>query len=319
MNSQALKLNAYLVVAFSRPQHTFEIVSFLISKGLKVYLFVDKSDGVNLLNEQVIQIATEFMSHSNFSLMISDAALGPQRGVETAIDWAFGTEEVLVVLEDDAVISNSGITYFENALSYLTEKVVIISSRALPYSGNFDYCLKSSHLSSFALTNSWMTTRSFWHNHYKGKTSYFGIFGARLEGIGFLRTWLTRIFFITGRGRFELGIGKVGWDQKVVFTLLRDGLSSFVPNRTVTGNRGVDQVASNTTNNSLGDNFLYHADFQDPNLIVCSNEACQQGISREFYKLYGIRNRHLLAPLKLAVEIVFQICRKLVGFQFMRG
>lgn len=312
MSSQVSKSKAYLVVAFSRPQHMFELVSFLISKGLRVYLFVDRSKGENLLNKQVIQIATEFTSHPNFYLKISDAVLGPQRGVEAAIDWAFGSEEVLVVLEDDAVISDKAITYFENTLLSLTEEVVIVSSRALPFSGNFDYCRQSSHVSSFALTNSWMTTRSFWHNHYKSGKSFLRILGPRLRGTGFLRAWSTKAFFITGASRFELGIGKVGWDQKVVSVLLRDGLRSFVPNRNVTGNRGVDEVASNTTQNSLGDYFLYKSDPQNPAVTVCANETCQQGITNEFYKVYGIKNRHILAPLKLAIEFLFQICRKLI-------
>jgi len=312
MSSQILKSKAYLVVAFSRPQHMFELVNFLISKGLRVYLFVDRSKGENLLNKQVIQVATEFTSHPNFYLKISDAVLGPQRGVEAAIDWAFGSEEVLVVLEDDAVISDNGISYFENELSRLTEEVVIISSRALPFSGNFDYCRQSSHVSSFALTNSWMTTRSFWHNHYKSRKSFLRILGPRSVSTGFLRVWSTKIFFITGAARFELGIGKVGWDQKVVSVLLRDGLLSFVPNRNVTGNRGVDEVASNTTQNSQGDYFLYKSDIQNPSVIVCTNETCQQGITSEFYKVYGIKNRHILAPLKLAMEFLFQICRRLI-------
>lgn len=318
MNSQVLKSNAYLVVAFSRPKQTFEIVSFLISKGLKVYLFVDKSKGENLLNEHVIQIANEFTSHSNFNLRISDVALGPQRGVEAAIDWAFGIEEVLVVLEDDAVISDNGIKYFENTLPCLTKEVVIISSRALPHSGEFGYCLTSSHLSNFALTNSWMTTRYFWKNHYKKKLGFFRILGARLGSVGFLRAWLVKIFFITGTCRFELRIGKVGWDQKVVFTLLRDSLFSFVPNSNVTGNRGVDEVASNTTKTAKGDNFFYRPDKHAANLTVCTNETCQLGISSEFYKLYGIKTQHLLAPVKLTMEIIFHICRKLIGFRMVR-
>jgi len=311
MNSQKLKPDAYLVVAFSRPQHTFELVNFLISKNLKVYLFVDRAKVANQLNNEVIQIANEFTSHLNFHLKISDVTLGAQRGVEAAIDWTFGTEEVLVVLEDDAVITDNGITYFEDTLSLLSEEVVIISSRAMPNSGNFDYCLESSHLSSFALTNSWMTTRSFWQNHYKNKNVFFSILGVNFRSMGFSQAWLAKIFFIVGTGRYELGINKVGWDQKVVFTLLRDGLYSFVPNRNVTGNRGVDQVASNTTKKSMGDNYLYRSDLQNPNLVVCTKDTCQQGLSNEFCNLYGIKNRHLFTPFKFALEIAIQNLRKL--------
>ncbi len=303
MHGVEIRSKAYLVVAFERPAMTQELLDFLISRDLKVYVFIDKGQTQTAQNQQMISSAQDYLNHPNVFVNIASESYGSQRGVEAALDWVFQKEEVVVVLEDDSVVTDASLKFFDETVDVLSDSVVIVSSRRILEGSYFGACDTHSHVSRFALTNGWMTSRNFWVRHYHREKPLVGFLKIKIDSLNPLMRWATKCFFFSGTARFELGIGKVGWDQKVVFTLLRDNLYSFVPNRTVMGNKGVDIVASNTKGLSEDGGFLYQADTEFPNFEIYSGMFCKEELNKRFIDLYGITFGNVLTPIKVLFEI----------------
>ena len=95
----------------------------------------------------------------------------------------------------------------------------------------------------------------------------------------------------------------------MVFTLLRDNLTSFVPNRTMVGNLGVDKVASNTIIATSDDEYLFRKDDCFPNFHICSNDECQHGLENGFLEIYGIGLRNLFSPLRALGKFLLKLTR----------
>jgi hypothetical protein len=304
MNSFEISQKAYLVVAFARPKLTSELIDFLISKDLKIYLFVDRAQTKFTPNEQMISSAQKYFGHRNVNIRIATEANGSQRGVEAALDWIFQKEELVVVLEDDSIVTNESISYFDSAAGILSDKIAIVSSRRILDETSNGECSMHSHISRFALTNGWMTSRDFWIHNYHRKNSLLRFMRIRIDSVGFLLSLATKFFFFIGTCRYERRIGNVGWDQKVIYSLLRDNLYSFVPNRSTVGNRGMDEFASNTRPLNSQDTILYGADSLEPNFEVSHRISCQKVLNEAFLGLYGISRKNLLSPIKYLYEIV---------------
>ena len=304
---------AYLVVAFARPAHTFELVEFLLSRNKKVYLFIDKPKSKSKPNELISEYVLKYYGHPNIFIRFASEPNGPQRGVEAALDWVFQTEELVVILEDDAVVNVESLDFFDKTSGIISSDVVIVSSRRIFKDAELSSCDSHSHVSRFALTNGWMTSRTFWTEHYRRAKPLRGFFGIKVDSMNPLLSWSVKSFFLSGTARFEFGMGKVGWDQKVVYTLLRDNLFSFIPNRSTVGNIGMDEAASNTKPKMGQNSFLYYADQAPPNLIFLNNPACQVLINKAFTDLYGIRYRNLFSPIKFVFDLFL---RKTVSSRF---
>lgn len=297
---------AYLIVAFARPGQTIELVDFLLSRNQKVYLFVDRPKSTSIPNEMIRKHFLAYTEYPNFIAKYASEPYGAQRGVEAGLEWIFQREELVVILEDDAVISDNSLIYFDQMTGLISDKVVIVSSRRIIDDSNLTECSSHSHVSRFALTNGWMTTKRFWIEHYNRPKTFSGLLFNKIQSENTLMNWAVRCFFLTGVARFELRLGNVGWDQKVVYTLLRDNLLSFVPNRTTVGNMGVDETASNTKPKEKNDAFLYRADLLQPNLNYSNDSNCQPIVNKAFIALYGISYKHLLSPIKLLFDLIFK-------------
>ena len=297
---------SYLIVAFARPGQTIKLVDFLLSRNQKVYLFVDGPKSTSIPNEMIRKHFLAYTEYPNFLAKYASEPNGPQRGVEAGLEWVFQREELVVILEDDAVISDKSLIYFDQMAGLISDKVVIVSSRRLIDESDPTKCNSHSHLSRFALTNGWMTTKRFWMEHYNRPKTFSGLFFNKIQSEHTLMNWAVRCFFLTGVARFELQLGNVGWDQKVVYTLLRDNLLSFVPNRTTVGNMGIDEIASNTKPKEQTDAFLYRADLFQPDLNFSTDSNCQAVVNKAFIALYGISYKHLLIPIKLLFDLIFK-------------
>lgn len=291
-----------MVVAFARPEMTTELMDFLISRNLKVYLFIDKAQSKFPSNEKMMSASRKYHGHPNVFVNVASKAHGPQRGVEAALDWVFQTEQLVVVIEDDSIVNIDSIEFFDKAVGILSDRIVIISSRRILDEKENKECNKHSHLSRFALTNGWMTSREFWIGNYHRNKPLSGFMGIRINSLGFLLNWATKCFFFAGVYRYESGIGSVGWDQKVIYSLLRDNLYSFVPNRSAVGNRGMDEFASNTKSLDSQITTLYRVDFVEPNLEISENDSCQIVVNKAFLSLYGVSRKNLLSPIKCFFE-----------------
>lgn len=301
---------AYLVVAFARPESTTNLLKFLSERNRRVYLFIDKPQSRMPLNDELLEVASFYKEKFKINVKISEFPNGPQRGVESALNWIFEYEDFVVTLEDDSDIDDQSLEFFSKGLKLLTKEVVILSSRGQSRSSKNHFCEEGSHLSRFAFTNGWLTSRDFWENNYQKKASLWGYFRVRLKGLNSVQKFLVWCFFYSGTFQFDRNLGKVCWDQKVVFTLLRDNLMSFIPNKTMVGNLGVDQVASNTIIGTSDNQYLFHKDEIFPNLNICVNVECLSGLENTFLEIYGVRLRNFLSPFLALGRYLHALTRK---------
>lgn len=157
-----MKKSAVLLITFSRPETTIEVLKSLrVAKPYVLYVFADgarnpeeqtKCDHVrNLVDEYVNWECTVYKKYMDLNL-----GCGP--GPDTAIRWALEKEDRIIILEDDCVPSPAFFPYCD----YLLEKY-LDDERVWFISGN-NYCpeyqLDSDYIfSNYAHSQGWATWR----------------------------------------------------------------------------------------------------------------------------------------------------------------
>ena len=110
---------ALLLIIFNRPDFTTQLYNRLkVLKPTKLYIV---SDGGRTNNEQLMIEASRKVFKDvewpcTIKLNYSDCNLGLRKRIVSGIDWAFGMEEKLIILEDDCIPHPDFIPYCEAML-----------------------------------------------------------------------------------------------------------------------------------------------------------------------------------------------------------
>lgn len=292
---------AILIVAFARPVNLLEIISVVSSLDVQIYLFVDKSNDHHMeLNKQTINLAQNLELDKKIKIMVSETHLGVGKAIPAGLDWAFQEVEELFIFEDDCLPSVEFFHYvnrFRNCLSGNTKMISginLIPESFRPVSPG------TSTLSSYPSIWGWYTNAQSWKDlsiYLEEAPKFLTIL------LGVLRR-PTKIFSIAYFYAASIRVYKSevqAWDCQIALAMLLHSYVSIVPSRNLVQNNGADFVSSHDMT-PKGESSNVVADFEFFNLWNQTNfepikiKKNDRLLER---KVYNIRIRHLLSPLKV--------------------
>lgn len=295
-----------LIVSFSRLENVIKLIDQLYSQGVrKIYLAIDGPSS----ETDCLQVKIESDSHQRAAMLNIDLRiwrrefnLGPAVSVITAVDWFFLNEKCGVVLEDDLILSDSAIKFFEISLSCFSQNksVFLISG-----SNYFDELALGGKIPAthYPVIWGWASWSDRWMgyrmelNALKEKH----IFASRKE------SW----FWKTGLRRCLNGT-KDAWDIPLATYQQSHKYLSILPTVNLVSNCGADQFARNTLLNRwpLNVPLEYMSDYELNRISAEEKEFDSTLIEtidllfRE--KIYGIDTCNPLPPI---ISMVFDYFR----------
>lgn len=230
-----------LIVSYSRHQNVLVIIKQLRNQGVrKIYLAIDGPKNLDHdLQNRIEKDSRELAEELGVNLRIwhRDSNLGPAVSVITAIDWFFKNEESGVILEDDLILSDGAIGYFDFALSRYADVNSVFLIAGSNYFGDGLLGSKSSFATHYPVTWGWATWRSRWTEYRSVLTS---LSNFQAPG-GLIEKW----FWKNGLRRCLNGI-QDAWDIPLATFQLSQKILSVIPPVNLISNIGADSFAGNT-------------------------------------------------------------------------
>lgn len=278
-----------LLLTYKRSTSLKEILSVCASIGLKrLYINVDgpKTDSYSDRSEQerVISLCKTWeQEHPEIKVQINirQVNLGCSTAVLQSIDWAFGFETNLIILEDDCIPDLSFFQFCKDTFPFLHDKDNIMLSCGSQFA---PLTLTEGRwmISKYALTWGWATTREKWFR----LKEYMLAEGKKRNSSIKLHE---QVYWRAGARRARFGYVDV-WDTILVNSMIENNLSAILPATTLVSNKGDDAFATHTNDDST---WLHqNTGVYSPCPVLEENHYVDDWLKRNFYK---IRYRHLIS------------------------
>jgi hypothetical protein len=166
-----------LVVTYKRPEKTERLLKTLSQFGVKkIYISVDGPKLTNRNDITLVEATREVVKkYSNdfkqYNFQFHDKNLGLRKNMVCSINWAFSSEEKLIILEDDCLPSRKFLNFCEEMLKKYDsqENVMHISGHTL--------IQESKELANHRLSNihhvwGWATWKKSWEKYTDNEISW---------------------------------------------------------------------------------------------------------------------------------------------------
>ncbi len=241
---------AVLLIFFNRPDLAQISLINLKDSNRNVYISIDGAR--NSLDEPHVQeciaLAKNFAKvHSGVGavkLLAHESNLGCKEAVRSAIDWAFETEDRLIILEDDISFKQEFLDTMDNWLEKFNDEKEVFHLNGynpLPKSMevNFSYLCRYTHVWG------WATWRDRW-SYYDRELATWDMGDLRLLP-GLIGQDLSDDFCdYWNRQLLACSEGLDTWDIQWLYSQWRYGGFSLTPGSRLTGNLGFDSRATHT-------------------------------------------------------------------------
>jgi len=264
--------SAILLLFFNRPDLARISLCNLTASERDVYISIDGPrnafdyPGVQECISLAEAYAASYSKLSKVKLLTRDSNLGCKEAVRTAIDWAFETEERLIVLEDDISFNNEFLQTMDNWLQKFdaTKEVFHLNGYTpLPKRMEVDF----TYLSRYTHVWGWATWRDRWNFYDRDLETWDGTDLRLLPGLlgqdlsdNFCEYW--------NRQLLACSEGLDTWDIQWLYSQWRYGGYSLTPGSRLTGNMGFDDRATHTkrsgNRNRRRQPALHFGKFLDP-------------------------------------------------------
>jgi hypothetical protein len=294
-----------LIVCYLRPEKLDSLLKSYLGTARKIYVFIDRADTKNLeVNRRVFDIASKYMAELAIKIHWSEINYGVGKGVPAAIDWAFGFETELIILEDDCAPSNAAYLYFEDQREQLNAEIVMAAASS-PWSSEGDSRVNSFlTLSNYPLIWGWMTNVENWKNLQRllhSKTPHLRVF----------RKMLTNPSKILAISYFYAAVirvnkGRLGaWDSPLALEMLLSDLNSITSNVSLIENSGQDQFASHFSNpDGVLNEVVSIASANSASSILDTSKYWKNKTNKRIEKsIYNMKYRQLLSPAKAIIGL----------------
>jgi hypothetical protein len=285
-----------LIVCYKRAENVRKLLTDLQEQGVsRIYLAIDGSKDSDQSVQNLIETdAMKFAQNFNIDLRIwkRNLNLGPAVSVITAIDWLFSYEKSGVILEDDLVISNELVSYFQNMLVRYepNPNVMMLSGTQFIDSHSQEQLCWS----SYPVIWGWAT----WSDRWRTCREYY----ANLERINWKVKGKERRFWKTGVRRCDLGI-QDAWDVPLAAIQLSIGSKTILPPVNLISNRGADEHAGNTLAEIWPLSLLIHKLPQDYDKMEFNLAISGTSMDEEIKtKVYNLENL-LVLPLFFSITL----------------
>ncbi len=288
-----------LIVCYLRPEKLDSLLQTYLGTDRNVYVFIDRSDEDHLyLNKQVFEIANKYLSKLNIEVLWSDVRNGVGKGVPAAIDWAFGYETELIIIEDDCFPTVEAYNFFENQKVRLSKKHVMAAASS-PWGTENSHRNEFLTLSSYPLIWGWMTNIENWgvmRRLLESNTPHLKILKkillipSKILPISYFYAAVIRV----NRGRLQ------AWDSPVALQMLLSDFNSITSNLPLVENSGQDLFASHLSNpDGKLSEVVTKASLKSASLILDDTDYWKRSTDKQIQeKIYFMKIRHLLSPIK---------------------
>ena len=293
-----------LIICFRRPRNLEVILRACEDKSRDIYIFVDKSELYDELNNEVCRIANRLSeSTESIKVMISEKNLGVRFAVPAAINWALESCESLIVLEDDCFPNQFALDYFDKSIELISQETVLASGSTLP---NFPEKLSGFvYESEYPLIWGWGLTKNSWAKIRPDQGFAFKeIF---LSILKYLNRTIPILYFYAAVIRVDRGLLNA-WDSPVALRMLIKNYKSIIPDTSVISNVGQDDVASHFESAKSKPeitvtNYGNRAPSMTKNLSTKLSKELNQEIQTQIYKM---KLQHVLSPIKSKITQSFE-------------
>jgi hypothetical protein len=230
---------AVLIICFKRSDNVRKLLTSICEQGVtKVYLAIDgpRDSGTSigdLIESESREIAKRFCV--DFHIWKRETNLGPAVSVITAIDWFFSFEKAGIILEDDLVISNDLLQYFEVMLDRFESNQDVMMLSGTQFVNSKD--LEEFRWTSYPVIWGWASWSDRW-DLYRERISLLN--RSKIKG-----TSKEKRFWKTGLRRCSSGI-QDAWDIPLAVSQLASQKKTILPPVNLISNHGADEFAGNT-------------------------------------------------------------------------
>jgi hypothetical protein len=233
-----------LIACFSRPQHLARVISALQGIENPIYFAIDGPR--NSSDLKAIRAINEIIEGSNLNVahIKNNSVNIGTNNVALALDWVFQTNDSVIVIEEDVLISTQFIFFAEQMLSEFKSDFRVGSIAAMNSvpSGIITNPSDPYYFSEYFYAWGWATWKSRWDmkipvSDWKISTLKYPK-SARHPLVS--RKWRKRFRSV------EAGESPGLWDYRWIYTYWMNGWLTVVPTSNLAINIGFDSSASHT-------------------------------------------------------------------------
>lgn len=289
-----------LIVCYLRPEKLDALLQSYLGTPRNIYVFIDRSEPENyVINKRVFEIASKYKDQLTIEILWAENNYGVGKGVPAAIDWAFGYERELIILEDDCYPSNAAYVFFESQREQLNGNTVMVAASSPWGYGSNSQTNSFLTLSSYPLIWGWMTTIDNWHRLRQlldSKTPHLRVLKKALTNPSKI---LAISFFYAAVIRVNNGRLKA-WDSPVALEMLLSNLNSITSNVSLIENSGQDEYASHFSNpgGALNEIVSFASLNSASSVMNPSNYWKARTDKRIEEMIYSMKFRQLFSPIK---------------------
>lgn len=279
-----------LIIGYQRTESVVRILESALSNGVtQVFISIDapkitnKTSSKNLMEIRKI-VGTYEEKFDFFKCRFLDLNLGCALHVLSSIDWAFGTVENLIILEDDCIPSSDFFQYAIDGLQVMQQQpevALVCGTQHIPSDLSPEPYFKS----KYSLTWGWATCKASWEEIKIGMRS-----SGLNRSLHLFCFDVERIYWYEGSRRAYDGFVDV-WDTPLVNYLQTSQKFSLLPRENLITNIGNDSLATHTSGPNIWLFKQTGAYTSQPLLRANHNTLADEWLARNFYQ---IRFRHLL-------------------------
>lgn len=295
-----------LIVCYLRPKKLELLLNSFNESKRKFFIFIDRADEPYLkLNREVFNIAVKFQASLDIEIQWSNVHKGVAHGVPTGLDWAFSKVDSLIILEDDCLPNSFSLDYFDKQIINIGVGSIVMACASSPWSEFTD----SKHkipltLSKYPLIWGWSTNKSSWARiktlinseppHMQVLKKIFSK-PKDAKAICFFYAAVIRVH------RNKLN----AWDSPVALNMLLCNFKAIISNVNLIQNSGQDDIASHYSNpNMLLNQIVSASEDKQANKYLNNSKSWSAKVDSEIEKrVYSLRVRHLLSPIKALIGI----------------
>ena len=240
-----------LVIAYRRKSNIEKILKICEqNKIAKIYIALDgpKLNSVSGLKDhlEIRNIINNFQQkyYGKIIFWCRDNNLGCAVSVLSACDWAFRSEENLIILEDDCIPTNDFFKFAISSIDVMKNNPHIWIACGMQFAPK-ELSISPWVLSRYALIWGWSTNRNNWQEISSNIKKNLKLYSNRTYSIRFWEA----IYWNEGSRRAHQGWTDV-WDTILVKQMLVNKKLAILPNTPLVMNTGDDVFATNTFGNS---------------------------------------------------------------------
>ena len=244
-------------------------------------------------NKEVISCAKSFERKLNLRIRVNEKQSGVKLGVPNAVEYVLTEEYACIVLEDDCLVDNSELTFFDSMAPNLKENICLVTGDSPWFENEIDV----NTVSTYPLIWGWVTNRPQWD-----KVKIF--IDQPVPWIAALRTLCKKpnlaipiAFFLATQIRIEKE-NLQAWDCSLALSMILQDLKCIIPSRRITSNIGNDEFAHHTLNEksvrlksvSTENKITDHVSYEERHERI-TNTAIRK-------RIYQMKWFHLMSPIK---------------------